>query len=89
MNVTLTWVASTESDLLKYRVYNGPASGVSTANQDVTAPSPEAAPDTSVTINNLPDGKPWYFWITAFDLTLNESTVSNVVTVANKYAKVG
>ena len=81
MNVTLSWTASTESDLLKYRVYNGPSSTVSTANQDVTAPT------TTVTLTGLPDGVLWFFWITAIDNALNESAVSSVVSVANKYIR--
>ena len=82
MNVTLTWAANSESDLLKYVVAHGPASGVYTTTQDVSAPT------TTVNLTGLPNGKPWYFAVKAVDNGLNESAYSSAVSVSNKHVKV-
>ncbi|TLY16885.1 MAG: hypothetical protein E6K69_03110 [Nitrospirae bacterium] len=69
---TLTWNASTSSDVAGYKVYLGTASGV-------------YGPPTSVgnvitsQVTNLQSGTTYFFAVTAVDTSGNESTFSNEV----------
>ncbi len=70
-DVTLSWDANTETDLAGYKVYYG------------TAPQSYGAPfilgkQTSFTVTGLGTGT-FYFVVTAFDTSNNESGASNEV----------
>jgi hypothetical protein len=73
-NATVTWNANTESDLAGYRVYVGTASG----SYGFAGPF-EIASGTSFTVPNLPVGTTYFFAVTAFDKSGNESTKSTEV----------
>lgn len=70
----LTWNASTESDLAGYKVYRGTASGTYGAPL-TTLPKTM----TSYTTTGLLTGTTYFFVITAYDSSGNESTFSNEV----------
>jgi hypothetical protein len=70
----LTWNASTESDLTGYKVYRGTASGTYGAPL-TTLPKTM----TSYTTTGLQTGTTYFFVITAYDSSGNESTFSNEV----------
>ncbi len=72
--VTLTWNQNTESDFLRYRVYSGTA-----VNPTTLVDSTSSITDTTKILANLTNGTPYYFRITAVDVTLNESGYSNEV----------
>ena len=72
--VTLTWNASTESDLAGYKVYRGTGSGTYGAPL-TTLPKTT----TSYTATGLQNGTTYFFAITAYDSAGNESTFSNEV----------
>ena len=71
---TLTWNASTESDLTGYKVYRGTASGTYGAPL-VTLPKAT----TNYTAAGLQNGTTYFFVITGYDSSGNESTYSNEV----------
>ncbi len=71
---TLTWKASTESDLAGYKVYRGTASGTYAA--PLTA-LPKAT--TNYTATGLQNGTTYFFVITAYDSAGNESPYSTEV----------
>jgi uncharacterized membrane protein len=71
---TLTWNASTESDLIGYKVYRGTASGIYGAPLTTL---PKAT--TNYTAAGLQNGTTYFFVITAYDSSGNESTYSNEV----------
>lgn len=71
---TLTWSASTETDLSSYKVYGGTSANPSTLLQIITAPI------ATYTHNNLNNGTPYYYRITAVDKGGFESTYSTEVT---------
>ena len=70
-NATVTWNANTEADLAGYRVYVGTTSG----SYNFTGPF-EVSGATSFTVPNLPVGTTYFFAVTAFDKSGNESTKS-------------
>ena len=70
-NATVSWNANTETDLAGYRVYVGTRSGV----YGFAGPF-EVSKITSFTIPNLPTGTTYYFAISAFDKSGNESAKS-------------
>ena len=70
---TLTWTANTETDLSGYKVYVGKASGVYGAPIDV-------GKVTSYVVGNLQLGNTYYFTVTAYDGSNNESLHSAEVT---------
>ena len=61
-DVALTWAASTAANVGGYKVYYGISSGVYTASVD-------AGKKTSYQISGLKQGTPYYFAVTAYDLT--------------------
>jgi fibronectin type 3 domain-containing protein len=73
--VKLQWNANTESDLAGYRLYQSNTSGVyTTYRADIPAPTHE------VTVTIPTDGT--YFWVvTAYDTSGNESGRSNEATL--------
>ncbi len=70
----LTWNTSTESDLAGYKVYRGTASGTYGAPL-ATLPKTTA----SYTTTGLQTGTTYFFAITSYDSSGNESTFSNEV----------
>ena len=70
-SATVSWNANTEADLAGYRVYVGTASG----SYGFAGPF-EIASGTSFTVPNLPVGTTYFFAVTAFDKSGNESTKS-------------
>jgi len=76
-NVTFTWDANSESDLAGYRLYQSQTSGI--YNNPHVAEIPAGTEE--VTLNDVSDGT--YFWVlTAFDDSGNESGFSNEVTAS-------
>jgi hypothetical protein len=71
-SATLTWVANSESDLAGYKVYVGMAPGAYGA--------PIAIGNiTSYMVSNLLRGNTYYFAVSAYDKSGNESALSTVV----------
>ncbi len=70
-NATVSWNANTESDLAGYRIYVGTRSG----SYGFAGPF-EVTNSTSFTIPNLPIGTTYYFAVSAFDKSGNESAKS-------------
>ena len=73
-SISLTWNANTESDLAGYNIYRAETSGGYGA-PIVTLPGNI----TSFTATGLPVGKTYFFVITAYDLSGNESPRSNEI----------
>ena len=70
-NATVSWNANTESDLAGYRIYVGTRSG----SYGVVGPF-EVTNATSFTVPNLPLGATYFFAVSAFDKSGNESAKS-------------
>jgi hypothetical protein len=70
--VTLAWDANTESDLAGYKVHYGTASGSYTTSVDVHKVIPSI-------ITGLTAGQTYYFVVTAYNASNNESGYSNQV----------
>ena len=70
-SATVSWNANTEQDLAGYRVYVGTRSGI----YSFAGPF-EVTGGTSFTFPNLPVGTTYYFAVSAFDKTGNESVKS-------------
>lgn len=74
----LTWNANTEPDLAGYRVYYGTVSRIGTtpcANAGY-ASNVNVGNVTTYTFNNLTDGATYYFAVSAYDTSNNESACS-------------
>lgn len=69
---TLSWAPNTDSDLAGYRVYMGTSSGTYGTPVDV-------GNVTSYTAGNLKAGTTYYFAVTAYDQSWNESVYSSEV----------
>jgi len=69
----LTWGTSSSSDTVGYRVYYGTASGsyVQSRGAGVVAGN-----NTRYTVSGLTSGRTYYFAVTAYDATGNESAYS-------------
>jgi len=67
----VSWTANTEPDLAGYKVYYGTSSGVYTTVIDVGLTATPATP--SHTIYNLTKGVTYFFNVTAYDTSNNES----------------
>lgn len=72
MTATLSWAPNTDSDLAGYKVYVGTSSGAYGIPLDV-------GNVTSYTIGNLTAGTTYYFAVTAYDQSKNESVYSSEV----------
>jgi hypothetical protein len=70
--VTLAWDPNTESDLAGYRIHYGTASGSYTVHLDVHNV-------TTYTVTGLTAGQTYYFVLSAYDSSGNESGYSNQV----------
>lgn len=68
---------NTDPDLAGYKVYYGTASGNYTNNVDIGLINPDSVP--TYTVNNLTEGNTYYFTVTAYDTSGNESGFSNEV----------
>ena len=68
-SVTVSWSANTESDLAGYKVYYGTSSGNYTTSIYV-------GNVTTYTVNGLSTGRTYYFAVSAFDKSGNESQKS-------------
>jgi BACON domain-containing protein/fibronectin type III domain protein len=71
-SASLTWLASTATDLAGYNLYTGTQSGV-------YGPPVSVGLNTSYTAGNLTGGKTYYFSVTAVSTTGTESSHSNEV----------
>ena len=72
-SVTLRWDANTEPDIASYNLYYG------TASRTYGLPLP-AGNTTSYTVDNLDEGRTYYFALTALDTSGNESGYSSEIT---------
>lgn len=70
--ITISWTANTEGDLAGYRIYRGTSSGSYLDSTQVGA----AATSGQVSITS---SGTWYFAVTAFDSSNNESGYSTEV----------
>lgn len=79
-SATIAWDANTEPDLAGYRVYYGTASrGAITDPKNGGYPAAnriDVYGTTTKTIDNLSEGQTYYFSVTAFDTSNNESPYS-------------
>lgn len=73
-NATISWNANTEPDLAGYRVYYGTASGVYN-------PAIDVGNTTSYTFSGLLPNTTYYFAITAYDTSGNESAFSTEISM--------
>ncbi len=67
--IRVSWIADTDADLAGYKVYYGTSSGSYDNILDV-------GPSTSVEIGGLSQGETYYFVVTAYDTSGNESAFS-------------
>ncbi len=71
-SVTISWLPNGEQDLAGYKIYYGTQSGIYSNIIDV-------GNVTSYEISNLADGTTYYFAVTAYDISGNESSYSEEV----------
>ena len=77
---TLTWNANTDTDLAGYKLYIGTGSG------SYTFAGPfDVKQATTYTVSNLPRGQTYYFAVTAYDTSGNESQPSAEVSKSVAY----
>ena len=69
---TLSWDPDSEPDLAGYKVYYGASPGTYETSIDVSY-------TTTYVVTNLESGTRYYFAITAYDISGNESAFSNEV----------
>ncbi len=89
-NVNLAWNPNSESDLAGYKIYYGNSSGnyntnIDVGNQTSYSITPEGTGEGSLTNIGLIEGQIYYFALTAYDTSDNESGYSTeaVYTVPN------
>jgi fibronectin type 3 domain-containing protein len=73
-SIQLSWDANPEPDLMGYNVYMGTSKG----SYNITR---NTGPNPSYLFPNLPQGITYYFTVTAYDQTNNESLPSEEVSV--------
>lgn len=73
----VSWIANTEPDLAGYKVYYGTSSGVYTTVIDVGLTATPSTPN--YTVYNLTKGITYYFNVTAYDFSNNESAFGTEV----------
>lgn len=78
-SATLTWDANTEPDLDGYKVYYGTTARTGTCPQGGYQTTLDVGNVTTYTLNGLTDGQVYYFSVTAYDTSDNESCFSNEV----------
>ena len=71
-SVSLAWDPNTETDLAGYQLYYGQSSG----NYQFTV---DVGNQTTYTLSGLADGQTYYFAVTAYDTSGNESNFSSEV----------
>lgn len=77
---TFTWNANTDTDLAGYTLYIGTGSG------SYTFAGPfDVKQATTYTVSNLPRGQTYYFAVTAYDTSGNESQPSAEVSKSVAY----
>lgn len=76
--LTIMWDANAESDLAGYRLYQSDTTGQYTYGADHAIATITARTE-AVTVTDIADGT-WYWVLTAFDTSENESGPSNEVT---------
>ena len=69
-----------DPDLAGYKIYYGAVSGNYTSTIDIGLINPDGVP--TYTVNNLAEGNTYYFVVTAYDTSGNESGFSNEVSKA-------
>lgn len=79
-SITLEWDPNTESDLAGYRVYYGETSGQYSSSVDVGL-------NTLYEVAGLEEGKTYFFAVTAYDRSGNESGYSNEVSATVETTK--
>ncbi len=81
-NVLLTWTPNNEKDLGGYKIYYSSSATGYTGNDAIEGPSPiiVSTIDTML-ITGLTGGKTYRFALSAFDLSTNESGLSNEVSL--------
>ncbi len=72
-SVSLAWDPNAEADLAGYQLYYGQSSG----NYQFTV---DVGNQTTYTLSGLADGETYYFAVTAYDTSGNESNFSNEIT---------
>ena len=72
VSAVVAWDPNTESDLMGYKLYVGTSSGVYGSPIDV-------GNFTDYEVSNLEPGRTYYFSVTAYDLSGNESTYSDEI----------
>ena len=75
-SATLNWNANTEPDLAGYRIYYGTSPRTGTCPPGGYANNLSVGNTTSYAFNNLTDGQTWYFSLSAYDTSNNESCFS-------------
>jgi hypothetical protein len=76
----LNWNANTESDLAGYKIYYGTSARTGSHPTGGYTMGPiDAGNATAYTVNNLENGKKYYFSVTAYDTSNNESDFSGEV----------
>jgi hypothetical protein len=81
-SLIISWLPNVEQDLAGYRIYYGTLSGVYSDTLDVGV-------NTSYTIADLDSSQIYYFAVTAYDFSGNESSFSTEVNYAWTQIKVG
>jgi len=76
---TLSWDSNTEADLAGYRVYQSQVSGVYTSPPVADIPAPVIG-TPSFQISSLSEDQTYFWVVTAYDNSGNESGFSNEVT---------
>ena len=79
---TVSWNANTEPDLAGYKIYYGTSPRSGSCPPGGYANNIDVGNVTSHTFNNLTDGATYYFSVTAYDTSSNESTCSSEVSKA-------
>ena len=78
-SATLSWNANTESDLAGYRIYYGMSARTGTCPTGGYPNNINVGNVAAYTFSNLTDGSTYYFSITAYDTSGNESCFSSQV----------
>ncbi len=76
---TLSWNANTEPDLAGYKIYYGTSPRTGTCPPGGYTNNVNVGNVTSYTFNNLTNGQTYYFSVTAYDTSNNESGCSSEV----------
>ena len=79
--ITLSWTASSETDIAKYGVYYGTESGPTVKQAEVSGAS-----TVTTTISGLSNNVPYYFRITAIDSDSYESGYSSEVSASPAFS---